>query len=155
MGITNMWPEVEFSAQEFQTRTLRDRPWLLDFSCMMRNMMEQPAVLYEFFEARKDDNRFFRDECRNFLGGLKRVGVIPIVVFDRKRTAIKAEEGAKRDQKRLEATEAINRLQMEYHGDPGSRKTFMKLARDAMGLSELFISIAIQVCKELRVEFVG
>ena len=77
------------------------------------------------------------------------------MVFDGKRSKIKDEEGAKRDQKRRKAREEINNLQTVYHGDSGSREQFLKLARQAMDLSELFMSIAIQVCNELKVEFVG
>ncbi len=154
MGITKLWPEVAPCAKEFSLMELEKVPWLLDFSCMMRIMMAKPAVLCEFFEAGKDDNRAFRDECRSFLGGLIDVEVKPIVVFDGKRSKIKDEEGAKRDQKRRKAREEINNLQTVYHGDPGSRQKFLTLARQAMDLSELFMSIAIQVCNELKVEFV-
>ena len=155
MGITKLWPELAPCAKEFSLMELEEVPWLLDFSCMMRIMMAKPAVLCEFFEAGKDDNRAFRDECRSFLGGLINVKVKPIVVFDGKRSKIKDEEGAKRDQKRRKAREEINNLQTVYHGDSGSREQFLKLARQAMDLSELFMSIAIQVCKDLKVEFVG
>ena len=91
MGITKLWPEVAPCAKEFSLMELEKVPWLLDFSCMMRIMMAKPAVLCEFFEAGKDDNRAFRDECRSFLGGLIHVKVKPIVVFDGKRSKIKDE----------------------------------------------------------------
>ena len=100
MGINKLWPTLEPCAINFRPSTIPNMTWLLDFSCMMRFMMGKHAVLYEFYEGRKDDNRSFRDECRQFLTGLFNVRVKPIVVFDGKRSAIKTEEGAKRDKKK-------------------------------------------------------
>ena len=132
---------------------LTKAPWLVDFSCIMRFMMLLPPVFTEHFEATNDENTAFRDECRKFLGGLKKANITPIVVFDGKRSATKEEEGAKRDQARKEAEEAINMLQQADNNDDAGKEAFRKLARKAMGLSELFLSIAIQVCKEMRIQF--
>ena len=79
----------------YRISQLPKAPWRVDFSCIMRFMMLLPPVFTEHFEARNDDNRAFRDECRKFLGGLKNARITPIVVFDGKRSATKEEEGAR------------------------------------------------------------
>ena len=76
-------------------------------------------------------------------------------MFDGERCPSKKEEGAKCDQAQKEAEEGINLLKQVDNRDDTGRENFKRLARKAMGFSELYTSIFIQVCKEFCVEFVG